>query len=246
MSKDSDWFQFQENICEHFLSIGAEAKTNVTVAGVRTNHDIDILVKTKFLGEDLTWVIEAKKWKHKVNKLQVLGLRTIVDDIGADRGFIISEVGFQSGAIEATSNTNIRLKTFAELQRDTRELVGDEILKFFRKRYRLSESRYWSHSKQIRRKYSLRGDVSEQPEYSGGQILMKIEHVLTQAEKHQFPINLTTINIEQHGETTAENINQAINWLNLNFNILDEKILMAEIEMLKHNEFSPNLIYPHN
>lgn len=60
MSKE--WFKFQEVICDYFKSIGAEAKTNVSVQGVRTSHDIDILVKTKFLGEDLLWIIEAKKW----------------------------------------------------------------------------------------------------------------------------------------------------------------------------------------
>jgi hypothetical protein len=245
MRKDSAWYLFQEQICEHFISIGAEAKTNVTIKGVRTTHDIDVLVKTKFLGEDLIWVIEAKKWKHKVNKLQVLGLRTIVNEIGADRGFIISEAGFQKGAIEAANNTNIRLKTFTELKNDTRELVGNEILKTLRKRYEISNSRYWSHSKRIRQKYSLRDDAGVQPEYSGGQILMKIESVLSQAEKHNFPINLGTVNIEQYGEQVADNINQAINWLNFNFNILDEKIIKAEIEMIKNNDFNPRLTYPH-
>ena len=44
MSKE--WFKFQEVICDYFKSIGAEAKTNVSVQGVRTSHDIDILVKT--------------------------------------------------------------------------------------------------------------------------------------------------------------------------------------------------------
>nr|WP_199155789.1 restriction endonuclease [Chromobacterium sp. ASV23] len=124
MSKNADWFKFQEEICNYFTSIGAVAKTNVTIQGVRTQHDIDVLVTTKFLGEDLTWIVEAKKWKTKVNKLQVLGLRTIAEDIGADRAFIISEVGFQSGAYEATKSTNVKLKTFEELKKDTREPVS--------------------------------------------------------------------------------------------------------------------------
>jgi hypothetical protein len=61
---------------------------------VRTTHDIDILVKTKFLGHDILWIVEAKKWKSKVNKLQVLGLRTIVEDVGADRGFKLVKMAF--------------------------------------------------------------------------------------------------------------------------------------------------------
>lgn len=50
MSERPDWYQFQEKICNHFNSIGARAETNISVQGVRTTHDIDILVKTNFLG----------------------------------------------------------------------------------------------------------------------------------------------------------------------------------------------------
>ena len=57
MSETSEWFQFQEEICAYFESIGAIAETNVTIQGVRTSHDIDVLVKTKFLGEDLIWMV---------------------------------------------------------------------------------------------------------------------------------------------------------------------------------------------
>jgi hypothetical protein len=134
MSNSPDWYNFQEEICEHFISIGAEAKTNQTIKGVRTEHDIDILVKTKFLGEDLTWIIEAKYWKSNVPKEKVLALRTIVDDIGADRGFIISQNGFQSGAYKAAENANITLKTFDELKQTTSELIQEEILKTYKKR----------------------------------------------------------------------------------------------------------------
>lgn len=46
MSKKIDWFEFQEDIKDHFNSLGADAETNVRVQGVRTCHDIDVLVKT--------------------------------------------------------------------------------------------------------------------------------------------------------------------------------------------------------
>jgi hypothetical protein len=42
--------------------------------------------------------------------------RTVMADTGAHRGYIISRAGFQSGAFEATANTNIDLVTFAKLQ----------------------------------------------------------------------------------------------------------------------------------
>lgn len=242
MNTDLNWYQFQEEICSYFNSIGAEAKTNITVQGVRTSHDIDILVKTKYLGENLLWIIEAKKWKEKVSKLHVLGLRTIVDDIGADRGFIISEAGFQSGAIEAAKNTNVKLKTFSELQHNTRELIENEIIKTYKKRIELLEIRYWSHSKRIRKEYGLRGEIWEMPPNFSGQILLlTIESALLSAQKREYPINSETLLIEKTGELIAYNFQQLTNWLNLNLNFLDEKIIKAESEMIKNNDFNPTL-----
>lgn len=136
MNDKAEWYQFQESICSHFKSIGARAETNVSIQGVRTKHDIDILVRTKFLGQDMLWVVEAKKWKSKINKLQVLGLRTIINDIGADKGFIISEMGFQSGAIEAAFNSNIKLMSLNQLISETKELMQNEIIKSYRRDWR--------------------------------------------------------------------------------------------------------------
>lgn len=242
MSESSDWYQFQEDICEYFDSIGASAETNVTVQGVRTSHDIDVLVKTKFLGEDLTWIVEAKKWKKRVNKLQVLGLRTIVDDIGADRGFIISEAGFQSGAYEAAENTCVKLKTFNELKSDTKELVEAEIVKTYKKRLELLEIRYWSHKKSIRKQYGLRQEIGDFPIPFSGQLLMRTAHeALIEAERKNYPIDLETFLLEKNGDLVANNFQQLANWLNLNINYMDEKIIRAEAEMLKNGDFNPDI-----
>ena len=112
---EKEWFNFQEKIAEHFRSLGVLAETNKTIKGVRTNHDLDVFVSSQYLCTNIKWIIEAKFWKTKVPKEKVLALRTIVDDIGADKGFIISEVGFQSGALEVAQNTNIVFYTFEEL-----------------------------------------------------------------------------------------------------------------------------------
>jgi len=95
----------------------------------------------------MSWVVEAKYWKKKVTKSHVLALRSIVDDVGADKGFIISSGGFQRGAMEAAVKTNIVLTTFSDLKKTTRELVEGEILNAFIHRARLLTNRYWSHSK---------------------------------------------------------------------------------------------------
>ncbi|GGW74498.1 restriction endonuclease [Winogradskyella epiphytica] len=238
----SDWYHFQEEICTHFNSLGARAETNVTVNGTRTKHDIDILVKTKFLGQDILWIIEAKKWNHKVNKLHVLALRTIVNDIGADKGFIISDKGFQSGAIEAAKDSNITLNTFNDLIEETKHFIQGEILKSYNKRFDLLETRYWAHSKPIRKKYGLRGEIWDYPVDFSGQFLLKTAHwAIEAAEKNEYPINLETFMVEKQGELIANNFQELINWLNLNLNYMDEKILKAEILMMKNGEFHPEL-----
>jgi len=244
MIKDSNWFVFQEDIKDHFYSIGADAETNVRVQGVRTCHDIDILVKTKFLGENVTWVVEAKYWKSKVTKAQVLTLRSIVDDIGADRGFIISVAGFQSGAFEAADNTNVKLKTFDELKTDTKGLIEAEILKTYCKRLSLLEDRYWSHSKKLRVEYGLRHHVSDYSmQFIGQQLLTIARTAIIAAEKRNYPIRLESFLKEQKGERVAHSFQQLSMWLNLNLNHFEEKLLMAEWEMYKNGDYQPDTRY---
>ena len=93
--------------------LGLNAVTDVTVKGVRTSHDLDVLVTSHYVGFDITWLVECKHWKTPVNKLHVLALREIVSDVGADRGILLSESGFQSGAIEAANLTNIQVTSLA-------------------------------------------------------------------------------------------------------------------------------------
>ena len=240
--EEYDWYQFQEEICEHFLSLGAEAETNVEVKGVRTNHDVDVLVKTKFLGEDITWIIEAKCWKSRVSKNHVLALRTIVDDIGADRGFIVSKAGFQSGAVEAAENTNVKLKTFDALKSETKDMVEAEILKMYSKRLHLIEDRYWSHSKKIRIKYGLRHDLFDfSMKFTGQLLLSAARKAVMAAEEMRYPIDLETHLKEQQGNPVAHNFQQLQNWLNLNLNYFEEKLIDAEWEMYRNDDYSPDL-----
>ena len=37
-----DWEHYQENVAEHFRSLGCEAETNRTIIGARASHAIDV------------------------------------------------------------------------------------------------------------------------------------------------------------------------------------------------------------
>lgn len=116
-----NWREYQEEVSNFFNSIGTSAKTNVQIDGVRGRHDVDVLVNLKHFGIEVLWIIECKLWKTSVPKEKVLTLQQILLDVGADRGFLMSESGFQSGAIKSANSSNITLSSIAELQDSAKE-----------------------------------------------------------------------------------------------------------------------------
>jgi hypothetical protein len=74
------------------------------------------------------WVIECKAWKNNIPKEKVMALSAIVQDVGADRGFLLSEVGFQSGAIRAARTSNITLTSLEDLSFSAEKFTIDMII----------------------------------------------------------------------------------------------------------------------
>lgn len=114
-----EWFQYQERVAEFFRALGVQARTNVRVQGARGTHDVDVLVEFESAGIAVTWVVECKAWSRPVGKDRVLVLAGVVGDIGADRGLIVSEAGYQAGAIRAAERTNLTLTSLADLSENT-------------------------------------------------------------------------------------------------------------------------------
>jgi hypothetical protein len=110
------WQDYQQEVASFFEGLGCTVQVEAEVQGIRTRHKIDVWAISTRFGLFTRWVVECKLWQAAVPKEKVFALRTIVDDVGADRGFLIAEGGFQSGAIEAAESTNITLVTLAELR----------------------------------------------------------------------------------------------------------------------------------
>ncbi|QAU22735.1 restriction endonuclease [Dyella sp. M7H15-1] len=109
-----DWRAYQEAAAEVFRRLGCNAQVDYRAKGVRAAHDIDVYVTFVRSGILCTWVIECKLWTSRVPKEKVLALKSIIDDLGADRGIMISEAGFQPGAQDVARGTNITLVTSLE------------------------------------------------------------------------------------------------------------------------------------
>ena len=109
-----NWRDYQEAAANVFRGLGCSAEVDKSVTGARGQHDIDVYVTFEKFGHECHWIIQCKLWKRRVDKSVVQTLHNIVQNIGADRGLIFSESGFQSGAHAASQNTNVLLQSSLE------------------------------------------------------------------------------------------------------------------------------------
>lgn len=181
----AEWSDYQEEVAEFFRSIGLQADTNVTLKGVRTSHDIDVVVRSSHVGFDLLWLVECKLWKTAVSKLHVLALREIVSDLGADRGILMAENGFQSGAQDAAWLTNVQLASLATLTLTASDALGRAQLRVIQERSEKCRERYWDLDRDVRIKYGLRDDLGG--DYSGFWVLQILDVALSSAFRGQLP-----------------------------------------------------------
>lgn len=183
----TNWQQYQEDAADFFRSLGLQAETNVTLQGVRTKHDIDVVVKSVHVGFEITWLVECKHWKSPVTKLHVLGLREIVSDLGADRGILLCEAGFQSGAIEAANLTNVQITSLAALDISARNDLSAMRLRELFDRIENCNDRYWDIDKARRIEIGLRPDMGENG-YSGTRVIEIVRELISRSFRGLFPI----------------------------------------------------------
>lgn len=105
------WRAYQEATANLFRKLGCEASVEYRAQGVRARHNVDVHVTFPLNGIKCTWIIECKLLRRRVTKEKVMALKSIIDDLGADRGIIFTEKGFQPGAEAAARSTNITLAT---------------------------------------------------------------------------------------------------------------------------------------
>lgn len=183
-----NWKDYQEKAAEFFRSLGLDAETDVTIQGARTKHDIDVLVKSHFAGFDATWVVECKHWKSKVSKLHVLALREIVSDTGADRGILLAEKGFQSGAIEAANLTNVQVTSLEHVKTSASTTINAMKLRDLFDRLTWCKAEYWEIPKNIRIKSGLRPEPGGAVGYSGDWATKLGEDLISKAFRGEFPV----------------------------------------------------------
>lgn len=187
-----DWKDYQEEVAAFFRGLGLDAQTDVCVNAVRTHHDVDVVVRSHHVGFDITWLVECKHWQTRVSKLHVLALREIVADVGADRGILLCEVGFQSGALEAATLTNVHATSLASLQRSAAADIVAMRLREFNDRTLECNRRYWDIPKDKRIELGLRPDVGAVG-YSGARAVECAEELVAKGLRGVYPFECESI-----------------------------------------------------
>lgn len=157
------------------------------VLGARTRHNVDVLVASSHAGFAVTWIVECKLWKTPVPKEKVFALRMIVDDVGADRGILMAEGGFQSGALEAATNANVMLTSLADLKQTLAPELGLAMLHSLRDRAASCRDRYWEIDKSDRIEFELRPDVLADG-FNGDNVVKAADAAADQALRYGFPM----------------------------------------------------------
>jgi hypothetical protein len=110
------WQDLQNSVAEILRQCGFTVEVEKSVTTVRGKVDIDVFGQEEIEGRRFTTLCECKHWKSAVPQTIIHGFRTVVGDIGANKGYIISTGGFQSGAFSAAELTNIELVTWHQFQ----------------------------------------------------------------------------------------------------------------------------------
>lgn len=127
--KSAVWRDYQERAAELFRRMGFDATVEEILEGARGKHEVDVVARTTLGGVAVMWIVECKYWKSAVPKAHVLTLAQVVQDIGADRGILLSEKGFQAGAISASRKSNVLLTSLQELVLAAADSIADLSIK---------------------------------------------------------------------------------------------------------------------
>lgn len=112
----SSWQDLQAKVARAFSEMGCHVAVDRTVRLPRGSVEVDVIVHDPTTAPHSLYVCECKHWARRVPKSVVHGFRTVVTELGANRGFVTSKAGFQSGAREAANFTNIDLYDWTQFE----------------------------------------------------------------------------------------------------------------------------------
>lgn len=109
-----NWAELQNSVAKIFNECGFDVKVEKKIKTARGEVEIDVYVIDNTSIPKSVFICECKNWETSVPQEKVHALFSVVQNSGANFGILISKSGFQSGAYEASKNTNISLLKWEE------------------------------------------------------------------------------------------------------------------------------------
>jgi hypothetical protein len=100
----SDFREYENGVADVLAYLGRESWTverNVKIRGRRTGapRQVDVLLRGRMTGiGDATMAVECKRWKRAVDVEDVEAFITKLDDVGADLGLFVTNIGASEAA----------------------------------------------------------------------------------------------------------------------------------------------------
>ena len=110
------WQALQTEVGRILSECGFAIEVEKKIHSARGAVEVDVYAEETVRGRKYTIACECKHWRSRIPQAVVHGFRTVVQEIGANIGYIISMEGFQSGAVAAGDLTNLKLVTWQEFQ----------------------------------------------------------------------------------------------------------------------------------
>ena len=112
-----DWRTLQDGVCRIFNEIGLNAETDKEITTPRWKVTLDVFAIDPGSVDNIQYIVECKNWNRPIPQSVIHSFVTVIHEVGANIGYIISKHGFQKGAIEYLKNTNIKALTFKDFQK---------------------------------------------------------------------------------------------------------------------------------
>lgn len=130
-TKPLDWKDLQNKGGEILTQCDFKVEIEKKVSSIRSLIEIDVYAEEIIDNRKYLVLCECKMWNSNIPQLYVHGLRTVVNDVGANKGYIISTSNFQPGTKDSVENTNVELLTWDAFQQN---FFKSWYLKYFCKR----------------------------------------------------------------------------------------------------------------
>jgi hypothetical protein len=201
----SGWRAYQDEVARLFRGLGCSAEADVSLQGTTASHLVDLWVGFKDLGLDERWVVECKDYQDSVPKGKVLALKALVEDVGADRGILVTQADLQADAIEAAQTGNVTLVMCEALA----ELVEADVLEIRAYRLEATLAGLLQRALNLSQRFQGPGGRTDLPggmamPYAAAVLdLITLKQALDTAKREAFPISLANGVAEDMGQFIA-------------------------------------------